>query len=288
MGWNKYKAHKKFTDLNFKSKTVFFEGIHFHYYQYQHNTRKPDLIIIHGFLDSSLTFRYIVKFIIPNFNVYLLDIPGFGKSRLPAIRELWHIDSIARSMARFINDYLNLNKFHILTHSLGGLIAIHILEYLNSNDKKTVIESIHMISPGLLKFSTRNKSRLLSEFYPQNIEGVKELVNNMYFNQTKKMPNWLLEALLHEWSRPGYKYLALNTLPREDQIFYSQNKLKKINVNTRLYWGKQDKVVSVQIGNQIHKYLKNSCLVILPGCGHGLHQEATQLFLESFMSYFQK
>ena len=78
------------------------------------------LVLIHGFLGSSEMWRPQINFLKNNFRIITPDLPGFGKSN-----HLKSYDTI-NLMAISILDCLKnkkINKFNLLGHSMGGMIA---------------------------------------------------------------------------------------------------------------------------------------------------------------------
>ena len=77
------------------------------------------LVLVHGFLGSSVMWKSQIDFFKKKFRVIVPDIPGFGKSK-----NIKSCDSI-NLMANTILDCLKkhkIEKFHLLGHSMGGMI----------------------------------------------------------------------------------------------------------------------------------------------------------------------
>tara|TARA_B100000767_G_scaffold227453_1_gene217441 strand:- start:361 stop:801 length:441 start_codon:yes stop_codon:yes gene_type:complete len=78
------------------------------------------LVLVHGFMGSSEMWKSQIKHFKKYFRVISPALPGFGKSK-----EIKSCDSI-ETMAKTILDYLEkkkINKFNLLGHSMGGMIA---------------------------------------------------------------------------------------------------------------------------------------------------------------------
>jgi Lysophospholipase len=110
--YRRYKLHKRIIKQGYYLHKAYFEGITTYYYtNFKENpdSSKKHLVLLHGFLDSSHTFRKILSYIKNDYNVYILDLPGHGKTEVPYIRELWQMSSLVRGLYRFIREYLNLS-----------------------------------------------------------------------------------------------------------------------------------------------------------------------------------
>jgi pimeloyl-ACP methyl ester carboxylesterase len=82
---------------------------------------KPAIIGLHGWLDNAATFDLVAPYLV-DFCFYSIDLPGHGKSdHLPR--------AAAYSMLEYVSyivefaDFLGLERFHLLGHSLGACIA---------------------------------------------------------------------------------------------------------------------------------------------------------------------
>ena len=78
------------------------------------------LVLVHGFLGSSIMWKLQIDFFKDYFRVITLDLPGFGKSKKAKLH-----NSI-KSISNLILDCLKekkIKKFHLLGHSMGGMIV---------------------------------------------------------------------------------------------------------------------------------------------------------------------
>jgi pimeloyl-ACP methyl ester carboxylesterase len=82
------------------------------------------MVLIHGFTGSHQGFQYIIP-LLPTIRFIVPDLPGFGKSSLNQTD--WSIDAIAAKCNEFV-EKLDLNKPHILGHSMGGLVVSSMLD----------------------------------------------------------------------------------------------------------------------------------------------------------------
>ena len=114
------------------------------------------LVLIHGFLGSSKMWGPQIDFFKKNFRVITPDLPGFGKST--------HIkshDSII-SLANLILDCLKdkqINKFHLLGHSMGGMIVQEMAKIYGDKISKLIFYSTGPIGEMPDRFETMDESR---------------------------------------------------------------------------------------------------------------------------------
>ena len=80
------------------------------------------LLILHGWGDSSRSWSTFAKRLAEQYEVVVPDLPGFGGSEAP--REVWGLDDYAAFVAAFI-EKTKLKPYAVIGHSNGGAIAIH-------------------------------------------------------------------------------------------------------------------------------------------------------------------
>jgi len=78
------------------------------------------LVLVHGFLGSSKMWKPQIDFFKYHFRVITPDLPGFGRSN--KVKSHNSIQSIANLLFDCLED-IKINKFYILGHSMGGMIA---------------------------------------------------------------------------------------------------------------------------------------------------------------------
>jgi pimeloyl-ACP methyl ester carboxylesterase len=78
------------------------------------------LVLVHGFLGSSDMWQPQINFFKKNFRVITPDLPGFGKSN--KLKSLNSIQSMANLLLKNLQSK-KINKFHLLGHSMGGMIV---------------------------------------------------------------------------------------------------------------------------------------------------------------------
>lgn len=87
----------------------------------QKGTGHP-VILIHGFpMSGEIWEDEFTEVVAERFNVICIDLPGFGKSPLPAMP--FTIDDIARNVLNWI-EWKGFEKVIVIGHSLGGYITL--------------------------------------------------------------------------------------------------------------------------------------------------------------------
>ncbi|MCB1138550.1 MAG: alpha/beta hydrolase [Leptospiraceae bacterium] len=251
---------------------------------YTGGSGQRDLVLLHGFLDTSHVFRRVLPGLLQRFRIFLLDLPGHGDSRMPFIRSLWHLPDISSTVFRFLYHRLALRQPTLLSHSMGGLVGLHASIFAKKYHEVDLFDRLHMIAPGALLLSPEERELLRRRFFPGSKEEVRELFSHLFYSQVPELPDWALSGLLYEWSAPGFQYLAANTLEREDEVFFRPSALKTMRSPVDLYWGEEDAITPLSLGKTLRKALPSASLHTFEKAGHGLLQEKPRDFLDTFLN----
>jgi pimeloyl-ACP methyl ester carboxylesterase len=264
-----YYKYKRYQELikeqGFISQRVDIKGCSIHYLESKTGTEP--LVMIHGLLDASFGFRKLIPFLNKKYKIFLIDIPGFGKTKLPSISYLYQLDIFADILFRTIQSF-NFTEYTLLGHSMGGLLSQHIA----LKDKK--IKKLILLSTGNSPHPERNKMREI--LFPKNEEEISRLLSYLYYKK-KQEPNFLVKkTLLKVWNTKEFHFMAENTIEREDEIFFGK-KAKNIRIPTLIISGKEDEITTKTQMIQLKKYITGSKLVLIENAKHAIHLEHPQL-----------
>ncbi len=239
-----------------KQKICYFES---------QNEGQP-LVLIHGLLDSAFGFRKMIPFIDKKYKLYIIDIPGFGKSKLPQIQYLYQVD-IFSDMIYKILQKLSLDNIVLCGHSMGGLIAQHMAIQDSKNNR---IQKLVLLSSGGIPHPERDKMRAV--LFPADHEEVARLLQHLYYKETPMPSKLIRKTLVHAWNSREYKFLAENTIERETEIFFG-SEARKIKIPTTIISGKQDLITTPEAMKTLKSYIRGSKLVLLEHTRHAIHLE---------------
>src|SRR5581483_4025048 len=80
---------------------------------------KP-LVLLHGWGDSSKTFAALASELKDKYELYSLDLPGFGGSQAPP--QAWGLDDYASFLESWLNK-LAIKPYAVVGHSFGAAVA---------------------------------------------------------------------------------------------------------------------------------------------------------------------
>lgn len=148
---------------------------------YEIKNDKPKLILLHAQGTNSLSFINVVKKLSKYFHIYLLDYYGHGKSSFN--KRKYNLIDIGNDIIKFIEEIIK-DKFLVLGHSSGGLIASYIAANCESCSKLILEDPPFFASVGERRFNTYNYvdlSTVCHNFISQ--KEIKDFVYYYFINQ---------------------------------------------------------------------------------------------------------
>ncbi|WP_210412912.1 alpha/beta fold hydrolase [Leptospira gomenensis] len=235
------------------------------YFLEKNSEKNKTILLIHGLLDSAAGLRRLAPKLRRDHRILIPDIPGFGKSKLPDLKYLYQVDVFADLIYEAIRR-LDLRSLTLGGHSMGALIAMHIV----LRDRERRITKLILLSPGGIPHPKRDEMKEL--LFPKTEEELLKLIEALYY-ETPELPGaFTRKVLISSWNELPYKYLTLNTLDREEEIFLGK-KLGEIKLPSLIVSGKEDPITDPSMIKKLHSYLKKSSLVFIPGAKHAIHME---------------
>lgn len=229
----------------------------------------PVLVLVHGFLSGHAYWSKQVQYLSKYFDVIAMDLPGYGEVTSQA-----GLNEIA-GFADFVIDLLDrleVTDFHLIGHSMGGMIAQEIALKVPQRVKKLVLYGTGPIGnlPGRfepLEVSQEKVKRLGTEAaatysvkswfllgsddpdYSSSLELAQRVSTETYINGLKAMGCWS-----------------------------ASEKLDQIIAKTLVVWGNNDRTYIWDQPYALWKGIKNSEIAVIPRCSHNIHMEKSQIF----------
>lgn len=238
-------------------------------------TTKRPLIALHGWGRDHQSLMALADLLSEYRDVYLLDLPGFGKSPPPTLEGI--IPSSA-DYAKWISNRLkfeNLEAFDLLGHSFGGKVALNL-----AHQEPRARHLILMASPCLKArhpLSKRLRLRCL-KLAAKALKTIDKLCHSHLFK------NWFSQ----KFGSKDYKDAGIMrpVLVKSIQEELHQE-LSCLQIPSLLLWGEKDEDTSIEIAYRMQNLLPHSSLRALPLASHQLTQESPSLcayYIEQFLS----
>jgi pimeloyl-ACP methyl ester carboxylesterase len=243
-----------------------------------HGSGDP-VLFIHGLGASMFTWRKLVDPLKTDYQLFLIDLKGFGKSPKPKDKK-YAVQDHADLLYKFIVEH-DLKKLTIVGNSYGGAVSLLLAITLIEKDKDRLSKLILIDSGGYKKhlpwhvkllrtpllgwlalhvFSSKRNARMILKF--------------SYYNDD------LIEApQVDEYAAglaaPGGKSALLRTakqaIPKNIKELIA--KYPNISVPTLIIWGQEDEVIPQKIGEMLDTAIPCSKLVVIPATGHVPQEE---------------
>jgi abhydrolase domain-containing protein 6 len=235
---------------------------------------KTPIVFIHGFGDNLDSFTRVAAYFKKRRCIHI-DLPGFSISDCP--KDFGYTLESYGVWLRCFLDALGLTKCHLIGNSLGGGItleaAIKFPEYLKSI---TLLDCAGVIPEAQESFY----HRLAAGDNAFNITDVKSFKKfrksiiqrklpipgaiDLYLGQDFAARNDWFNEIMHHLTQ-GLDKVEIN---EESKKVIQNHQLYKIQVPTLILWGDKDVLFPVEIGEIIHREIKNSEFNVYTGVGH--------------------
>lgn len=96
----------------------------------------PPLVLVHGFPTSSIDFHALAPELGADFDIYVLDFPGYGFSDKPAEPYQYSLYDDARLLVHAITDVWQLTDYRMLAHDRGSSVAMIALGAASAPDPR--------------------------------------------------------------------------------------------------------------------------------------------------------
>lgn len=239
------------------------------------------LLLLHGFTGSHETWRYLVDRFSGSHRVTTLDLPGHGKSVLPATRH-WSFTTVINDLA-WIIESLPGGAADVLGYSMGGRLALALAVTHPGRVNRLVLESA---SPGIAGELERKDRQKADEQLVGRVlrEGLEAFV--AYWEQ---LPMWESQATLPNSVREQQRRIrlghtacglaaSLRATGTGAQPSYWES-LASLKTPTMLIAGELDHKFA-QIAASMHQAVPDAQLWIVPNAGHAVHLEQPDHYVQ--------
>ena len=230
---------------------------------------KFPLIMVHGFLGSSIMWEPQVQELKKHYRVITPDLPGFGYS--DKVKPCDSINSMAKSILYLI-DQKKIDKFYLLGHSMGGMIVQEMTKLEGDKVEK------------LICYGTGPRGEMPERF--ETIDQSRERLKNEGLTDTahRIAKTWFVEEDKAKYFNLCSDAGKLTTVDAADAALVAMKNwsglenLKNIKNETLIIWGDKDRAYNRNQVETLNDNIKNSKLVIFEGCSHNVHLENPEKF----------
>ena len=137
---------------------------------------KEHLVLLHGFMENLTIWEEMTSHLSDQFTLIKIDLPGHGSSKVYG--EIHTMEFMASEVKK-VTDYLNIEVFHLLGHSMGGYTALALTEKFPDILKSITLFFSSYFADDDEKKEQRQKSlRIIKEAFPSYVKaGIPNLFN---------------------------------------------------------------------------------------------------------------
>jgi pimeloyl-ACP methyl ester carboxylesterase len=216
------------------------------------------LVLLHGLSGSSDWWRRNVPELARRYQVFLLDLPGFG-----AMRRQRRRFSLAESAAWLLSwaEAVGLERMSLIGHSMGGYVGIKL-----AAEHPETVDRLVLIAPA----GTTGRRSIIRHLPP--------LLLAAYRSTPSFFPMFVYDTLR----------MGPATLWRASREIFAADvseELPGISTPTLLVWGEQDPLVPPTAGKLLRSQMPSSRLVVLEGTSHVPMFDRPEKFNETLLSF---
>jgi pimeloyl-ACP methyl ester carboxylesterase len=250
----------------------------------------PPLLLLHGFMAWSFTWRHNIEDLGHVAYVVAPDFRGHGLSRRDHNRGHSLDDQV--ELVRGFLDRIGIEQVTICGHSMGGEVALRFALKYPGRVKALILVS----ASGFVSNGTSHFKRLLLQIPVLNSLLVRSTIMNrrfalrslysVYFEQEKIQPADVRGYML-PMRVPGSMNAILRVIHDLD-FGRSAKEFREIIHKCLLVWGDEDAIIPLAHGDRLSKELSQAQFVRFPGCGHVPHEECPALFNETIRGFLHE
>ena len=256
----------------------------------------PPLILLHGLMGYSFSWRYTMPALAPYRTVFAPDMLGAGFSDRPKTDH--SMRGTALRVLNFIRN-LGISSVDVLGTSRGGAVAMCAAAECVGDRTLVKIDKLVLVAP-VNPFSPHG--RHLAPFFATRIgaAGFRWAVDIMPFlfpffharlyADNKKIPPGSLEGYQAPMATPGLLEHALEIVKTWTADLNELERLlpKLSGVPTLLMWGVKDPAVYFSSMEPLARYFPNAERVVFQGVGHLPYEECPEAFNRALINFLTR
>lgn len=227
------------------------------------------VVLLHGFLEDLSMWDDISKELSNHHRVIRVDLPGHGASE--NLSNVHEMPLIAEAILSVI-DKEQLEEIKLVGHSMGGYIALSIVEIKPNLVKKIILLNSKASADNEQK--KEDRLRAIEALKLSKTQFINTAIPNLFAEQSRvQLSSEIVYAkeVAHKTSAKGISAALLGMRVRNEMITWvKENETPVVYIS-----GEEDPIMPLNIIKVEAKQTK-SILHSIKGCGHMLHLEAKE------------
>lgn len=251
----------------------------------------PLVVMIHGFPDYWYTWRDQMALLADNYKVVAIDQRGYNESDKPEGVDNYDMKLLVEDVVAVIKS-LGRDKATIVGHDWGGMVSWSFaMTHPEMIDKLVIMDLPH--PNGLMREMKNNPDQQKNAQYARNFqaEGAeKKIMPAMlaFWEKDPEAKKKLIAALTKSDMKAMLNYYKKN-YPREPYDTAPTPDLPKVTVPVLMFHGLEDTALLPGALNDTWQWVeKDLTIVTIPGAGHWVHRDATELVNHTLKCWLER
>jgi pimeloyl-ACP methyl ester carboxylesterase len=257
----------------------------------------PPLILLHGLLGYSFSWRFTMPALAKYATLYAPDMPGSGFSERPPNLDCC-MSAAARRLLRFAGQ-LGLQCFDLLGTSHGGSVAMLSAAQAMQPESALRVRRLILVAP-VNPYSAHG--RRLAPFFGTSFGSAlfrntigrmtflyRYWLMRLYGGPGKQIPPGTLDGYMAQLAIPGLFEHALSIVRTWTADLRELEAIlpKLVDIPALLMWGSDDPAVYASSAKSMAKHFRSCETVVFPGVGHLPYEETPDQFNRTLIQFLQ-
>jgi len=249
----------------------------------------PALLLVHGLLGYSFSWRFTIPALAQHATVYAIDLPGTGFSdRRPGLD--YSLKASAERVLRFM-DRTGLESCDLLGTSHGGAVSMTAAALAPDRIRRLIlVDPVNPWSAHGRRLTAFLSNPLIAPLFVHltpYMRNLQEHYHRRMFGDPRRIPPDSIEGYRKPMRTPGsYEYALAVTRTWNRDLGELELALPRIaNIPTLLIWGSLDTAVDPASAAQLQQRFNNCRLVMFEGVGHLPYEEVPDEFNRTLIEY---
>jgi pimeloyl-ACP methyl ester carboxylesterase len=236
---------------------------------YQRRGKGSTIILQHGFLGGGGYWLPQLAAFGAEFDVIAPDLPGFASSAGEPVCE--SIEGLGDALVALL-DTLGIERFSLLGHSMGGMMALQLALAHPGRIEKLVLYGTAASGDLPKRFETLEES--IARLEAEGVDASARRISATWFVDGEAAPYY---RLCCEAGRGASLEAAVTALAGVGQ-WDVRARLGELQLPTLVICGDRDRATAPEQAYELWNGIAGSHLCIVPGCAHAVHLEKPEIF----------
>jgi pimeloyl-ACP methyl ester carboxylesterase len=216
------------------------------------------VVLVHGLGGRAEDWANLMPQLVHDHHrVYALDLPGYGRSDWPA-NATYSIGEESEAVEAFMTNR-HLAHTDLGGWSMGGWVAMRV-----ALDQPQRIRRLMIFDSAGTRFSLTWDPSI---FEPDTPQKLREMHHLLMPSSAPRIPGFIQHAIFRFVKEHGWVVRRnMESLLTGKALL--DGKLGALKMPMLIVWGKEDHLIPVSVGEQMHRDVPQSELEIFDGCGH--------------------